>query len=620
MSDILQGIAGEVAAMGSRVWGVKERLGFVEWCERNIVITSEESADYRGPYRKDLVLSVGRFWEEFLDGGDGERWQKMFATKGSQSAFSAHALMALCRHVEYSPGNVIYAIDTATRAEEISNRFLNFLRNAESLGGIVESCGAHDLTGLSMSLPGMSAWFVGAASVGDMAMKQGVKLIVGDEVDLHATPKNDARTLDLLSDRGKATEAFKLAAFCKPSTPDGQIWAPMIAGSQHRDFVPCPHCGVMQFLKMERLVYAHLTDHHGDPDFGKILHGTEYECEGCGRAIAESRKQEILFEGEVRPTNYVKRTNEDGETETVEGWAPGHMSVRHNDLYALWHGSGWGNLAIEKIQAKKDPMKLKAFVNGRAGDVWKEGSARRVELADILAMSKEGPEYYKGGVVPFEVASIFCLADTQNELWKATIMVFDHAGNAAVMDWGWFIAWEELVEFAKKGAQVSAGVWHPCHICLVDEGGTRTWEVRRRCSGLYPVFHPIKGTGGIQVTHSLKWRDFGLYKDGGEDGEKVQALVYDDPGFKYLLYRTLILGRRRAAPGDPKLYFPRAVAEGFARELCSEHLEKVGGKWRWVVPSGAMNDYGDTVKEGLIAWAEFGAMAERGTFPVPLND
>lgn len=608
MSEILSVVETLATGLEERVWTVKRRLPFGEWCEKNVVISRKENRDYAGPYRRDMVWPVVRIWEEFLDGGDGRRWRELYATKGSQATFSAHALMAMCRHAEVSPSNVIYAIDTSTRAEEIARRFVEFFSHAEGTRKMLWNLKPNALTGLAKELPGMMCWFAGAQSVGDLAMKQGVKLIVADEVDLHKTPKDDSRTLDLLRDRGKATADYKLAAFCKPSTPDGQIWGPMLAGSQHRDFLPCPHCGHMQFLRMERVRYLHLVDHHGELDFGKVLKGAEYECESCGRGIAEREKQEMLRHGEVRPTNYVKRTDEEGREMMVEAWVPGQMSARVNDLYSLWPGSSWGNLAVEKEKAKNDPMKLRAFVNGRMGDVWKEGTSRRVEVSDLLAMAKEGPEFARGGVAPFEVASVFCLADTQNDCWKATMMAFDREGNGAVMDWGLFLGWDDLVEFARKGVQVEAGRWKPCHVALVDEGGTRTWEVRRRCADLYPIFHPVKGQGGVQVTHSTKWRDFGLYKDGGEYGPKVQALVYDDPGFKYLLYKQMILGRKRLAAGAARLFLPRDVTEEYARELSSEHFEKSGGRWRWVVPSGAANDFGDTVKMGLIAWAEFGAI------------
>lgn len=608
MSAILTAVRGLVDGLEDRVWSVQERTRFVKWCEQSIVISRKENRDYSGPYRKDLVLSVGRIFEEFLDGGDGRRWRELYAVKGSQAAFSSHAMMAMCRHAVVNPSNVIYAIDTSTRAVEIQARFEEYFRNGEETRKIWNYLGKGDVTKAAMRLPGMNIWFAGAQSVGELAMKQGVKLMIADEVDLHKTPKNEARTLDLLRDRGKATADYKLLAFCKPSTPDGQIWGPMLAGSQHWDHVPCPHCGEYQFLTPDRLRYLHLVDHHGELDLARVLRSTEYECRGCGRGIEEKHKQEMLYEGEVRPTNFVRRTNAEGKEEMVPGWVPGQMSARVNDLYSLWEGSGWGNLAVEKEKAKADPMKLRAWVNGRAGDVWKQGSSRRVEVADIMAMAKESPEYARGGVAPLEVASIFCLADTQNDCWKATLMAFDARGNAAVIDWGLFLGWDELVEFARRGVQVEDGRWKPCHIALVDEGGTRTWEVRRLCSDLYPVFHPVKGQGGVQVTHSLKWRDFGLFKDGGEYGPKVQALVYDDPGFKYLLYRQLILGRKRVAEDAARLWFPRDVTEEYARELASEHFEKSGGKWRWVVPAGAANDFGDTVKMGLIAWAEFGAV------------
>jgi hypothetical protein len=608
----LEEIQAMARGMNGRVWEVREKLGLKDWAERNIVISPDESADYAGPYRADMVLPVVRFFEEFLDGGHGERWREFYGVKPSQAAFSTTALIGMTRHVEYSPANAIYAIDSEKSAVVMRDRFVSLLRGAESMGKILQGCSENDLKGLGVSLPGMHAWFVGAGSVGDMAMKPGVKLVIVDETDVHKTPKNEPGTLALLRDRTKATSGGKFMAFCKPTTEAGQIWKPMLEGSQHRDFLPCPHCGVMQYLMPDGLRYLHLTDHHGEIDLAKVLRGTEYECRACGRGISEKFKQEILFAGEARPTNFVVRKDAAGIERQVPGWKEGVMSVRHNDLYAMWPGSGWGNIAAEKVAARNDPMKLRALVTGRFGEIWKQGAARRVQVEDILEMAKEGPEYQKAGAVPFEPASIFCLADTQGDAWKATMMIFDQVGNAAVMDWGYFLAWEDLVNYARAGVLLPDGRRHPCNIALVDEGGTRTFQVRQNCSRLYPIFHPIKGAGGKEIKEPLRWADFGIYKDGGESGPTVRVLVYEDSGFKYLLYRQIILGRKRAAPDAPKLFFPRDVSEDYAREFSSEHFEKVNGKWVWVREHAVPNDFGDTVKEGFICWSEFGALMRKG--------
>jgi phage terminase large subunit GpA-like protein len=63
------------------------------------------------------------------------------------------------------------------------------------------------------------------------------------------------------------------------------------ASDQRRYFVPCPHCGAMQWLQFERLRWD-----KGRPDTAA------YHCEGCEKSIAEHHKTQMLERGEWRAT------------------------------------------------------------------------------------------------------------------------------------------------------------------------------------------------------------------------------------------------------------------------------------------------------------------------------
>src|SRR5690606_24595848 len=63
------------------------------------------------------------------------------------------------------------------------------------------------------------------------------------------------------------------------------------ASDQRRYFVPCPHCGAMQWLKFERLRWE-----SGAPET------VRYHCEDCDRPIGEHRKTAMLAAGEWRAT------------------------------------------------------------------------------------------------------------------------------------------------------------------------------------------------------------------------------------------------------------------------------------------------------------------------------
>ena len=601
VGPVVQGYCREVQ---ERVWVPRARLPFGDYCEENIILQSAENADYAGPYSREMTPSVSRFLEEFLDGGGGERWRECYGTKGSQAAVTAHALMEMVRRSDYAPGNIVYGIDAQKNAGSVAERFVDFLKSSQSMGETVAKLPDSYLKGDVISLPGMKVYFVGAGSVGQAASKPGVVFVIIDEIDTHKETKVDGSTVHLFSQRGKATVSGKILGFSKPTVEEGQIWQLVTSGSGHRDFVPCPRCGAFQYLKMKQVRYQHLRDKFGDLDLAKVVERAHYECEVCGGTIEEREKKEMLMNGEVRPTNFIEK-GEGEEKEELPGWLPKRMSFYHSDLYALWENSRWGNLAVEKHAAGREPVKLKGFLQDRLGEAWKEGGARRVKLDDVRAMCGE----YRRGSVPKKPALCGVFADTQDDSWKAVKVGFSSEGDVMVSDWGAFLTWRNFLLWVKEGIEFE-GVNYPVRCNLTDEGGHRTYEVRKNCSKLSPIFNPSKGIGGMQVRQRggdlLRWSKSRVFKTDKEGMRLVKVLHYDDDSYRRLLYRDLILDRNKLDEDGNEierwgeLSFPIDALkdDDFLEELTREFQVRKGGKWGWEHEPG--NDFGDAVKMSVI--------------------
>lgn len=588
-----------------RVWREEARLSFGDWCESNLIISSGENSDYAGPYSREMTPSVSRFFEEFLDGGGGDRWRSCYGMKGSQAAVTFHALAALAKRVKEAPGNIVYGIDAKANAEGVAARFVDLIKGMEGMGAVLANVGENDLKGDTIKLPGMTVWFVGAGSVGAMASKPGVIFVCLDELDLHRMPKREGSTKRLLESRGKATKSGKILGFSKPSDEDGQIANAVADGSGHRDFVPCPRCGAMQYLKMKQVRFDHCRDDLGEYDLERVLRESYYECEACGGKIEEAEKKRMLQKGEVRATHFTEKETPGGEVVVRPGWKPRAMSFYHSDLYALWEGSTWGHLALEKIEAGRNPTKLKGFIQDRLGEPWRESGARRVTVDELRRMCGE----YRRGTVPLEPVVSGVFADTQDDCWKGVKVGYSHGGDVMVSDWGIFLTWENLVRWAKTG--IEWGGERKRILCnLTDEGGHRTYEVRRRCRALNPIFNPSKGLGGMQnLRHGgdlLRWNKYRVFKTNSEGSQTVRVLNYDDDAYRRMLYRGLILDREAVDDdGEPierfgELTFPVDAAkdDDFLEELTKEFQVRKNGKWVW--ESDGMNDFGDAVKLAVI--------------------
>ncbi|MGE0753329.1 MAG: phage terminase large subunit family protein [Variibacter sp.] len=142
------------------------------------------------------------------------------------------------------------------------------------------------------------------------------------------------------------------------------------ASDKQRYFVPCPHCGHMQWLKFE-----HLRWEKGNP-------GTaEYVCEACERGIAEHHKTAMLAAGEWRATA-------DAANPHVVGF---HIS----GLYSPVGWLSWATIAREWEAAQGNDAALKAAKNTLLGETWQE----RGEAPDWQRLY-ERREDWRIGTVP----------------------------------------------------------------------------------------------------------------------------------------------------------------------------------------------------------------------------
>jgi len=119
------------------------------------------------------------------------------------------------------------------------------------------------------------------------------------------------------------------------------------ASDQRRFFVPCPHCGTMQWLKFDRLRWQ-----KGKPETA------EYICEGCEQPIAEHHKTAMLEAGEWRATTTAAEP-------TTVGY---HLSA----LYSPVGWLSWPRIARGWEAAQGSDEAIKAFRNTILGETWVE--------------------------------------------------------------------------------------------------------------------------------------------------------------------------------------------------------------------------------------------------------
>ena len=149
------------------------------------------------------------------------------------------------------------------------------------------------------------------------------------------------------------------------------------ASDRRRYYIPCPECGHMDFLTWRDVAHHHIEFDEATPELVHMV------CSGCGAAIEERHKPDMLARGEWRAT-----AESDGR---VRGY---HLSALYSPLGWL----SWEEILRRFLQAKKDPSLLKTWVNTVLGESWKDDRGAPPKEEVILGRAEEYAAEVPAGV------------------------------------------------------------------------------------------------------------------------------------------------------------------------------------------------------------------------------
>lgn len=618
-----------------------------QWCEANILIPPLESPKRHGPYDSSLAPHVRRLMEFVAHPTD----RVFVARKSSQIGFTLAYLLIICFLAATSPRHVLFAMDSAVEARNISARLKRLILYNYSLSKITTEDGEEDLQNLLLKLRAMNVWFVGAGAAGGFANKA-AGLVYLDELDLYEiNTKKGHETFHRALERIKDDPQGKFIAGGKPEAYDYPTNKNFLLGTREEIFLPCPHCGHYQPIHFERLKYAHCKDLAGAWDFSAVVNETYLECENslCRGRIRDEDKPVML-----RNYKCVAMNRGQDDDKPIPDW----VSLWVNDLTSIQPQHRWGRIALQFITSLGSPAALRTFFLGVLArpPMEQKSEVSKADQAKLNGGYDHGCMPKRPAINPDtgEAAIILCADNQGNGEKKWVKLGLTSTGEAFVIDYGQTLAFQDLtveadepvwlglrapaesdVEAAKAEAVATARPYFDvlrerfpgrefftASSGLIDEGHD-TFTVRDFCHStkpspeLPPRFFPCKGIAKVNATEMVMEipDKFRTAKDGGEI---ITVYHFSDDDLKRELYIGRIGGfdAMKGAPasdgatwktnkGVPRLWFPAYAEEWFLQELRQEKraLVKHKGKmvWMWEAPKGA-NDYGDALKMCFAAW------------------
>ncbi|CAJ0862184.1 hypothetical protein R77567_01625 [Ralstonia sp. LMG 32965] len=427
MSHAIEGLI----RFGLELFRPPKRMTLSEWADQYAVLSPESSAD-PGPWRT-IPYQRG-----IQDAMTDPAIEMVTVMKSARVGYTKCVGNLVAYHIHQDPCPIMVVQPTVEDAEGYSKEEIApMVRDTPALAGLVSDAKAKDSknTILQKMFPGGTLSLVGANSPRGFR-RVSRRIVIFDEVDGYP-PKGAGNEGDQIKLGIRRAEYYwnrKIVAGSTPTTKKiSRIENMFEKSDQRRFFVPCPHCGEMQYLKFggKDKPYG-IKWPEGRPQ------DAYYVCEVTGCHIDHQHKRWMVERGEWRPT------------------APGsgrHAGFHIWAAYSYSPNADWGTLAEEFLDAKDDPLKLQTFVNTVLGETWEE-SGDTVNAESLAARLEDYPR----GAIPEGVAVLVGSADVQGDRIEAKIIGYGPGEESWLVDYEIFwgdpgndpYVWEQLDEWRSR--------------------------------------------------------------------------------------------------------------------------------------------------------------------------
>ena len=512
-----------------------------QWAERNVKLSVRTTVS---PGRYDSGwIAYTRGWQEAFS---NPRIREIVICAAGQSGKTESLLNCIRYLICEDPGPALWIMPAESLARSFSEtRLQPSLRDCPPC--VEQIPGNPDLFKLlEMHFADCTLNLCGANSPAQLSSRP-IRYLFADEIDkFPEASSKEAGALELARVRTASFWNAKLVLTSTPTVDSGQVWQNYLAGSQHKYFVKCPHCGHAQTLAFSQIKWPeNETTKNGEAwNLDAVEKAAAYECASCSNRIPQLHKAGMVRNGEWRATNPQAPAD--------------RVSFHLNALYSPWRT--WGSIAREFLEVKDSYSGLQNFTNSVLAEPWKT-QGEEVHESKLLALRGE----YDLGTCPALPLFVTVAADVQRESVYFTVRAWGQDEESWLLDYGKIPTLEDLNEVFRRQYNVAGSEETVSAYRGFIDSGYNTQAVYEFCSGSNRTFSPVKGWD--RLAQPVK-RAIVKYLPGREHRERVIPLYhFDDGAFKSDLYIRRIQDR-----DGPPWHLPRNVGADFMRQLTAEKL------------------------------------------------
>ena len=313
----------------------------------------------------------------FQDAFNDPLVRRITVMKSSQTGFTQGMLNQIGWAINNAPGPmlILYPVEASAK-KFVKRKFDPMIRDTPSLRSLITDATKRDGSNSTFekTFPGGFASILSAMSVNNLAQQSIMYLFIDEYDRIVRTSGDEGDTVAIVRKRLQGfLEISKEVDVSSPTTSSGsRIAEDYEISNKQKPFVPCTHCGEMQYLKFAQLKGWRKAKGIYVPE------DTYYECEICKHQLYEKDKYVM--------NNYLKWIPE--RPQIID-----HVGFWISELYSTI--STWEHVIKQFIPAKKNPFKLQVFVNTVLGETFDDN------VAEIPSNAlQERAEKYDASLLP----------------------------------------------------------------------------------------------------------------------------------------------------------------------------------------------------------------------------
>ncbi len=536
-------------------------LTVAEWADRYRILSGRAAAE-AGRYRTSRTPYMREIMENLSPASPIERVVFM---KAAQTGATEAGNNFIGYVIHQAPGPILAVQPTVELAKRNSQQRIDpLIEESAELRAIVAPARSRDSgnTVLAKRFPGGQLVMTGANSATGLRSMP-ARYVFLDEVDAYPGDVDGEGDPIALAEARTATFGHRKKLFLV-STPTirglSRIEREYEASDQRRYFVPCPHCGEMQWLQFERLRWE-----KGKPETAR------YACAHCEQKIGESARTEMLAKGEWRPTAVA-------DNPRTRGY---HISA----LYSPTGWTSWADIARSWEAAQHNDAALKTARNVLLGETWMENG----EAPDWQRLY-DRREHWPAGTVPDGGLFLTAGADVQKDRIEVDVWAWGRGLESWLIDHvlieggpGHAASWAALDAILDRSWRHASGTDLRIHRLAIDTGyeAPAVYGWARRAG--FAQVAPVKGIEGFNRASPVSGPTYVDATDGGRRlrrGARLWTVAVST--FKAETYRFLRLERptdEDRAQGTPfppgTIHIPAFAESEWCKQFVAEQLVTV---------------------------------------------